>query len=65
MMTRLKLKQAFGRLIRRNTDRGVFVMLDSMLPSRLFGAFPEGVQIQKTGLSDAVTQIKAFLSVDK
>lgn len=65
MTTRLKLKQAFGRLIRRNTDRGVFVMLDSMLPSRLFGAFPEGVQIQKTGLSEAVTQIRAFLSVDK
>ena len=35
MLTRLKLKQAFGRLIRRAGDKGVFVMLDPMLPSRL------------------------------
>ena len=39
-ITRLRLKQAFGRLIRRATDRGVFVLLDPMMPSRLRGAFP-------------------------
>lgn len=61
-LTRLKLKQAFGRLIRRNGDRGVFVMLDSMLPSRLYGAFPDGVEVQKTGLLQACEEIKKFLA---
>ncbi len=61
MLTRLKLKQAFGRLIRRADDKGVFVMLDSMLPSRLHGAFPEDVDIVKTGLHDTISQIKGFL----
>ncbi len=61
MITRLKLKQAFGRLIRRADDKGVFVMMDSMLPSRLQTAFPPEVEIIKTGLSDVVTGITDFL----
>ena len=61
MIARLRLKQAFGRLIRKKTDRGVFVLLDPMMPSRLFGAFPEGVNITKTGLRDALGIIKGFL----
>jgi ATP-dependent DNA helicase DinG len=61
-LSRLKLKQAFGRLIRRAGDKGVFVMLDSMLPSRLYGAFPEGVEVQKAGLSEAAAEIKKFLA---
>lgn len=61
-LARLKLKQAFGRLIRRADDRGVFVMLDPLLPSRLHGAFPEGVEIVKTGLADAAAEIKKFLA---
>lgn len=60
MNTRLKLRQAFGRLIRRADDKGVFVMLDSMLPSRLHSAFPEGVEVKRVGLADAVGQIKEF-----
>ena len=47
MIARLRLKQAFGRLIRRADDRGVFVMLDPMLPSRLLGAIPEGVEFDR------------------
>jgi hypothetical protein len=61
MIARLKLKQAYGRLIRRATDRGVFVMLDSMLPSRLAGAFPETVPIQRMGLAEVSQEIKKFL----
>jgi len=61
MLTRLKLKQAYGRLIRRNDDKGVFVMLDSGMPSRLNGAFPEGVDIERVGLAEAITKIKEFL----
>jgi ATP-dependent DNA helicase DinG len=61
MITRLKLKQAFGRLVRRSTDKGVFVMLDPMLPTRLQNAFPKDVEIVKTGLSDVVAEIEKFL----
>lgn len=62
MMTRLKLRQAYGRLIRSNNDKGVFVMLDSGLPSKLHGAFPEDVEVQKLGLAEAVKEISAFIS---
>jgi ATP-dependent DNA helicase DinG len=61
-IARLKLKQAFGRLIRRAGDRGVFVMLDPMLPSRLHGAFPAGVEVVKCGLAEAAAEIKKFLA---
>ncbi len=61
LITRLKLKQAYGRLIRRSSDKGVFVMLDSMLPSRLHGAFPEGVDVQRCGLAETVESVREFL----
>ncbi|MCG8544273.1 MAG: ATP-dependent DNA helicase, partial [Alphaproteobacteria bacterium] len=61
MLTRLRLKQAYGRLVRRADDRGVFVLLDPMMPSRLGGAFPDGVEIERVGLADAVAACKAFL----
>jgi len=61
-ITRLRIKQAFGRLIRRDGDKGVFVLLDSMMPSRLLGAFPDGTPIERTGLAEAVAGTKAFLN---
>jgi ATP-dependent DNA helicase DinG len=63
MLTRLKLKQAYGRLIRRADDRGVFVMLDSRLPSRLKGAFPADVAIERIGLADAIAAVRGFVGV--
>ncbi|MEK7801649.1 MAG: ATP-dependent DNA helicase, partial [Pseudomonadota bacterium] len=60
-LTRLKLKQAFGRLIRTATDRGVFVMLDSAIPTRLMDAFPEGVIIERIGIAEAIQKSKEFL----
>lgn len=62
MLTRLKIKQAYGRLIRRQSDKGVFIMLDSRMPSRLCDAFPEGVEIQRIGLAEAVRLTQEFLS---
>ena len=59
--TRLKLRQAFGRLIRQSNDRGVFVMLDSRLPTRMTSAFPPDVEIQRIGLAEAITQTRKFL----
>lgn len=61
-VARLRLKQAFGRLVRRADDRGVFVLLDSMMPSRLFGAFPDGVMPVRVGLKEAVEGVRKFLA---
>jgi len=60
--TRFRLKQAFGRLIRRADDCGVFVMLDPRLPTRLCGAFPPGVEVRRVGLAEAIAETKAFLA---
>lgn len=61
-IARLRLRQAFGRLIRRATDRGVFVLLDRQTPTRLLSAFPQGVQIRRVGLAQAVAETAAFLA---
>jgi ATP-dependent DNA helicase DinG len=62
MITRFRLKQAYGRLIRRADDRGVFVLLDSRTPTRLLRAFPAGVAIERAGIAQAVAGVRAFLS---
>ena len=62
MMVRLRLRQAFGRLIRRGDDRGVFVMLDSRMASRFLTAFPEGAPVRRMGLAQAIAETGAFLS---
>ena len=60
-ITRMKLRQAFGRLIRRSDDKGVFVMLDSRLPTRLTSAFPPDVEVVRTGLSEVIAESRKFL----
>ena len=60
-VVRLRLRQAFGRLIRSETDRGVFVLLDRRMPSRLLGAFPPGVAPSRVGLASAIAATGAFL----
>ena len=64
-LTRLRLRQAFGRLVRRADDHGVFVLLDRQMPSRLLGAFPDGVEIQRVGIKDAVAETAAFLNMQR
>jgi ATP-dependent DNA helicase DinG len=61
LLTRLRLRQAFGRLVRRADDMGVFVLLDPMMPSRLSGAFP-GVPVSRVGLAEAVSITRDFLA---
>ena len=65
MLTRLKLSQAIGRLLRRATDKGVFVILDRQMPSRLESAFPSGVSVERVGLKDTVESIRTFLAEDE
>src|SRR5437762_3517778 len=60
-IARLRLRQAYGRLVRRADDRGIFVILDRALPSRLLPAFPAGVPIARVPLVDAVAATAAFL----
>jgi ATP-dependent DNA helicase DinG len=60
-IARLRLRQAFGRLIRTATDRGVFLLLDRRTPSRLLTAFPPGVVVRRVGLAEAAAETQAFL----
>ena len=60
-ITQARLRQAYGRLIRRADDRGVFVILDRALPSRLLAAFPAGVSIARLPLAAAVEATARFL----
>ncbi|HET6609562.1 MAG TPA: ATP-dependent DNA helicase [Rhodopila sp.] len=60
-IVRLRLRQAFGRLIRRTSDRGVFVLLDRQTPSRVMTAFPPGVAVRRLGLAQAIAETAAFL----
>ncbi len=61
LLTRLRLKQAFGRLIRGAGDKGCFVILESAMPTRLLSALPPEVPVSRCGLAEAVTEIRGFL----
>ena len=61
-MVRARLAQAFGRLIRREGDRGVFVLLSSATPSRLLTAFPPGVAVHRLPLDQAIARVRTRLS---
>ncbi|MCP5412017.1 MAG: ATP-dependent DNA helicase [Alphaproteobacteria bacterium] len=61
LITRFRLKQAFGRLIRGRADRGCFVILEGATPSRLLTAFPEGAPVKRCGLAEAIGDIRAFV----
>jgi ATP-dependent DNA helicase DinG len=61
-IARGRVSQAFGRLIRRADDRGVFVMLDAASPTRLFAGLPPGAEVQRMGLVEAIETVGAFLS---
>ncbi|OYX36483.1 MAG: helicase [Caulobacterales bacterium 32-69-10] len=60
-LARARIAQAFGRLIRRADDRGVFVMLDAAAPTRLFASLPEGIELQRVGLVEAIETVGEFL----
>ncbi len=60
-LARGRIAQAFGRLIRRADDRGVFVMLDAASPTRLFAGLPPGAEVMRMGLAEAVALTRGFL----
>jgi ATP-dependent DNA helicase DinG len=61
-VVRARLAQAFGRLIRRQGDCGVFVILSAAMPSRLLAAFPPGVPIRRVPLDQAIARVEERLS---
>jgi ATP-dependent DNA helicase DinG len=63
-VVRARLAQAFGRLIRRSGDRGVFVLLSAATPTRLLSAFPPGVAIRRVPLAEAIERVRSCLSSD-
>jgi ATP-dependent DNA helicase DinG len=60
-VVRARLAQAFGRLIRRQGDRGVFVILSAAMPSRLLRAFPPGVPVNRVPLDEAIARAEEIL----
>jgi ATP-dependent DNA helicase DinG len=62
-VVRARLAQAFGRLIRRQGDRGVFVILSAAMPSRLLPAFPAGVAVRRIPLEEAIARVRERLAV--
>ncbi|MGH6876974.1 MAG: ATP-dependent DNA helicase [Rhizomicrobium sp.] len=62
LLTRLRLKQAFGRLIRNQSDKGCFVILETATPSRLLTGLPPEAAVKRCGLAEAAADIHAFLS---
>src|SRR3954468_19593477 len=61
-VVRARLAQAFGRLIRRQGDRGLFVLLSPATPSRLLTAFPPGVAVRRLPLDEAIARVRDRLS---
>ena len=62
LLTRLRLKQAFGRLIRGAGDKGCFVILEAATPTRLLSAFPPEVPVKRCGLAETLADIREFLA---
>ena len=58
-LVRMKLQQAFGRLLRTQNDRGIFVCLQP-IPSIFVSAFPQQTEIIRCSLADACQIIADF-----
>jgi ATP-dependent DNA helicase DinG len=61
LIARLRLKQAFGRLIRSESDRGVFVILDGACPTRLLTGLPPQIPAIRCGLKQAIEETRRFI----
>ena len=64
-MVKARLAQAFGRLIRRQGDRGLFVVLSSAFPTRLLSAFPGEVRVSRVPLDVALQRVRGTLFAER
>jgi ATP-dependent DNA helicase DinG len=62
LVTQGRLAQAFGRLIRRASDHGAFVLIGPAVPSRLLTAFPPGAKVERLGIDAAVDAVRNLLA---
>src|SRR5206468_8564269 len=60
-VVRARLAQAFGRLIRRQSDCGVFVIMSAAMPSRPLRAFPPCVPVSRVPLDEAIVRVRQRL----
>jgi ATP-dependent DNA helicase DinG len=63
----LRLRQALGRLIRSEQDRGVMLVLDRRLVTAKYGkrmikALPKALPVKEAPLADILTELKEFLT---
>ena len=63
-VVRARLAQAFGRLIRRAGDKGMFVLLSAATPSRLLDAFPGNVRVSRVPLDEAIHRVRTRLALE-
>jgi ATP-dependent DNA helicase DinG len=61
-VVRARLAQGFGRLIRRQGDKGTFIILSAAMPSRLLRAFPPEVMVSRVPLEEAVARVERRLA---
>ena len=61
-VVRARLAQAFGRLIRRQGDCGLFVILSAAMPSRLLGAFRRACRSGALPLDQAIARVEERLA---
>ncbi|MCP4354693.1 MAG: ATP-dependent DNA helicase [Proteobacteria bacterium] len=60
LLTRMSLKQAFGRLIRTMDDTGTFVLLDPRINRSEIKAFPPEIEVEKVTLAEAINIINTI-----
>ena len=62
LVTQGRLAQAFGRLIRRASDHGAFVLIGPAVPTSLLTALPSGAQVERLGIDAAVEAVRDLLA---
>lgn len=60
-LVRMRLRQAFGRLIRHENDRGVFVMLNTQM-TKFRDAFPPEIKIVTASVDEVASKVGNFFS---
>ena len=65
VIVRLRFAQAFGRLIRRADDKGVFVVLGAATPSRSLAGLPDGATPERVTLAQAREIVQSFLAPEQ
>jgi len=58
----IKLKQGFGRLIRKSTDYGVAVLLDDNFMSKkmFINSLPDGVDVEKKSIEEILEELRSI-----